>query len=357
MNRIMPALALAVSPFLSLRRRFPLAVYVMNRVAIYVAMLLAIGLVVFGLLGLMPGDLAEQISRRFAPSGVRPGSGAFQITEEQEYHLRRHMGLDAPWYAQYLRWVGAALRGDLGVDLEGRAPVAFIIRQRLFNTVLLNAISFAITAALALALGVRFSARAGSRADLALTFFALFLYSIPPLAVFFGLQLFAFVTWLFPVAGLPVRSMAPNVFAFALMYAHHIFLLVLANFVFGFGVALRMTKMFMLDQLGQPYVLALRSRGVPERRILFRHVLRNALNPFISWGSLQVIAMLSGSIVLEVTFAFPGIGRLMADAAFRQDANVIMAVVMTVAAAVLVVMLAADIMLAFLDPRVRYGKG
>jgi len=319
-------------------------------------MLLAIGFVVFGLMELMPGDLAQQIKARFTPAGIPAGPGAYQITDEQLYYLRMHMGLDAPWFVQYWRWVASALRGDFGVDLEGRTPVAYLIRWRLTNTVILNAVSFAVTTVLAFALGIFFSARQGSRADMALTFFALFLYSIPPLVVFFGLQTFAFNTWLFPISGLPVRSMAPNLLAFILMYAHHIVLLVVGNFILGFGVTLRMVKMFMLDQLGQPYILSLRSRGIPERIILFKHVFRNALNPFISWGGVQLIGMLSGSIIVETIFSFPGIGRLMMQAAFRQDGNIIMAVIMVVAATVLVVMLAADIMLALLDPRIRYGK-
>jgi len=188
-------------------------------------MLLAIGFVVFGLMELMPGDLAQQIKARFTPAGIPAGPGAYQITDEQLYYLRMHMGLDAPWFVQYWRWVASALRGDFGVDLEGRTPVAYLIRWRLTNTVILNAVSFAVTTVLAFALGIFFSARQGSRADMALTFFALFLYSIPPLVVFFGLQTFAFNTWLFPISGLPVRSMAPNLLAFILMYAHTSFCL------------------------------------------------------------------------------------------------------------------------------------
>jgi len=316
-------------------------------------MLLAIGFVLFGLLDALHGDLAAQIFDRLDDIyEVEPG-----LTPEQMVYLRAHMGLDRPWHAQYFRWVARALQGDFGVEMEGGTPVGAIIRQRLFNTVLLHSISFAVIALAALALGVYFSARAGSRMELALTSFALFLYSIPPLAVIFGLQLFAFRTWLFPVAGIPVRSMAPNVFAFVVMYAHHIFLLVLANFAFGFGVALRMVKMFMRDQLGQPYILALRSRGVPERKILFKHAFRNALNPFISWSAVQIIGFFSGAIMIETIFAFPGIGRLMWEHLFRQDGNVLMALLMAVAAAVLVVMLVADILTAALDPRIRYGKG
>jgi len=352
---ITSALGLVAVPLLRLRRRFPVFAYVANRAAIYAVMLLAIGFVVFGLMALMPGDLADQIAARFNVLGLSPEDP--QITPEQLEYLRAHMGLDAPWQVQYLRWVAGALRGDFGTDHEGRTPVAFLIRQRLFNTALLNAVSFAITSALAFALGILFSARPGSRADFAATSFALFLYAIPPLAVMLGLQVFARTTWLFPVAGLPVRSMAPNLAAFALMYAHHIFLLVVANFAFGFGPTLRMVKMLMSDEIGKPYVLALRSRGMAERSVLFRHAFRNALNPFISWGGVQIIGLLSGSVMLEMVFAFPGIGRLMMQAAQRQDGNVIMAVIMVVAATVLVVMLVADIALAFLDPRIRYGKG
>ena len=122
-------------------------------------------------------------------------------------------------------------------------------------------------------------------------------------------------------------------------------------------MGLRMTKMLMLDQIDQPYVNALRSRGISERRIVFRHVFRNALNPLISWSAAQVVGFFGGAVMIETIFGFPGIGRLMVDAVNNQDGNIVMAILMAVAATLLVVMLVADVMVAALDPRIRYGKG
>ena len=142
-------------------------------------MVFALGFVIFWILWMIPGDFLSRLEQP-----IWGGSG---LTREQLADIREVLGLDLPWHEQYFNWLRRALQGDLGVDLEGRRPVMFLVRQRLFNTILLNAISFAVTAAISLALGVWLSSKSGSRADLALTFVALFLYSLPPFAVLLGL--------------------------------------------------------------------------------------------------------------------------------------------------------------------------
>jgi peptide/nickel transport system permease protein len=248
------------------------------------------------------------------------------------------------------------LHGDFGVSLISRAPVAFLIASRLPNSILLNIISLFLITVFSFVLGVFFSAKAGSRADIAVTFFALVLHAFPGILMLILLQLFASVTGLFPVTGYPPFpfSQAPGRFVFS--YAHHIFLPLLAAFLGGIGGTLRMIRATMLDQLGQPYITSIRSRGIAEWRVYFNHAFRNTLNPYITGSANLLAGLFSGSLILEIIFAYPGIGRLMYEAVMQQDVNLVLANLMFVSFLVLLGMVLSDICLAFVDPRIRYGK-
>jgi peptide/nickel transport system permease protein len=117
-----------------------------------------------------------------------------------------------------------------------------------------------------------------------------------------------------------------------------------------------MIRATMLDQLGQPYITALRSRGISEFRVYFSHALRNTLNPYITGSANLLAGLFSGSLILEIIFAYPGIGRLMYEAVIQQDINLVLANIMFISFLVLVGMALADILLALVDPRIRYGK-
>jgi len=170
------------------------------------------------------------------------------------------------------------------------------------------------------------------------------------------LQLFASVSGLFPVTAYPPFPFSESPVKFVFSYAHHIFLPLLSAFLGGIGGTLRMIRATMLDQLGQPYITALRSRGVSEMRIYFAHALRNTLNPYITGSANLLAGLFSGSLILEIIFAYPGIGRLMYEAVIQQDINLVLANIMFISFLVLVGMALADILLALVDPRIRYGK-
>ena len=346
------ALGVLSEPFLRVKRRFPLAVYISNRVWLTALMMFLIGFVVFAAMALSGQDMVDIKLAEAQTMGEH-----YTLNAEQLAYLRAHLGLDMSWRAQYFRWLRRVLRGDFGLTLAGRDCVRSLVMPRLRNTFLLASISLVISMSAAVALGVVFSFRSGSKADLAVTSFAIFLHSLPPLAVLMGLQVFAFRTLLFPISGLPVPAMAPNLASFVLMYLRHIFLLVVANFVFTFGHGQRMVKMLMLDQVEQPYIVALRSRGLSERRILFKHALRNALGPLVNLSVMQVLVLLNGTLMMEIIFSFPGIGMTIHRAVFHWDGNLIMVVIFIVGAAIALCALAADILVAVIDPRIRYGKG
>jgi peptide/nickel transport system permease protein len=257
---------------------------------------------------------------------------------------------------QYFRWLRqVVVYGDLGVSLISRAPVLFLMGSRIANSVLLNLISLVLITAASFALGVWFAGKADTWIDVAGTFFALALHAIPGILLLILLQLFAAVSGLFPVTAYPEFpfSAAPGKFVFS--YAHHIFLPLLASFLGGIGGTIRMIRSTMLDQLGQPYITALRSRGVAEGRILFNHAFRNTLNPYITGSANLLAGLFSGSLVLEIIFAYPGVGRLMYEAVSQEDINLVLANLMFISFLVLLGMLISDILLAFVDPRIRYG--
>jgi peptide/nickel transport system permease protein len=205
-------------------------------------------------------------------------------------------------------------------------------------------------------LGVYFSAKAGTRIDLAVTFFALALHAFPGILLLILLQLFASLTGLFPVTAYPQFPFRDDPVLFAFSYAHHVFLPLLAAFLGGIGGTLRMIRATMLDQLGQPYITSLRSRGIAEWRIYLAHAFRNTLNPFITGSANMLAGLFSGSLILEIIFAYPGIGRLMYEAVMQQDINLVLANMMFISFLVLLGMLISDICLALVDPRIRYGR-
>ena len=353
------AVAVILGPFYRFKRRAPLAAYVAGRVLTMAVMLFVLGLAVFGLMELAPGDIVDQIMTQqlFGEGQGRMGQNRDAMSMEQLAARRAELGLDRPFYVQYFKWLDRVIvHRDLGQSLISRAPVSFLIASRLPNSILLNLISLVLITFFSFLLGVYFSARAGTAADLAVTFFALVLHAFPGILLLILLQLFASVTGLFPVTAYPPFPFAEAPEKFVFSYAHHIFLPLLAAFLGGIGGTLRMIRATMLDQLGQPYITSLRSRGIAEWRVYFNHAFRNTLNPYITGSANLLAGLFSGSLILEIIFAYPGIGRLMYEAVLQEDINLVLSNIMFISFLVLLGMVLADILLALVDPRIRYGK-
>jgi peptide/nickel transport system permease protein len=346
-------------PFYIFKRRFPLASYIGSRFFTMIVMLVVLGFAVFGLMALAPGDIVDQVMMQqlFSENQGRMGTSQGGLRTEQYEAQRKALGLDQPFYVQYFRWLSrVVVHKDLGLSLISRAPVTFLIASRLPNSILLNVISLILITVVSFILGVYFSTKAGSGADLAVSFFALVLHAFPGILLLILLQLFASVSGLFPVTAYPPFPFAEAPGRFVFSYAHHIFLPLLAAFLGGIGGTLRMVRATMLDQLGQPYITSLRSRGIAEWRVYFNHAFRNTLNPYITGSANMLAGLFSGSLILEIIFAYPGIGRLTYEAVMQQDINLVLANIMFISALVLIGMAASDIILALVDPRIRYGK-
>ncbi|MDD7417080.1 MAG: ABC transporter permease [Treponemataceae bacterium] len=366
---IKTAAQFVATPWILFRKKAPLASFIVGRIFTMVLILFVLGFVIFALMDLAPGDIVDQLMMQqlfagdnsaggIGASGASSAASGENVTSGDQFELmRQELGLDKPFYVQYFRWLKQVLvYHDLGVSLISKAPVGFLIGSRLANSVLLNLISLVIITIISFALGVWFSSKEGTGIDLAGTFFALFFHSFPGILLLILLQLFASSTGLFPVTAYPDFPFSSNPAKFTFSYMHHIFLPLLAAFLGGFGSTLRMIRATMLDQMGQPYITNLRSRGISEKRIYLNHAFRNTLNPYITGSANLLASLFSGSLVLEIIFSYPGIGRLMYEAVLQEDINLVLANLMFISFLVLLGMVISDILLAFVDPRIRYGK-
>lgn len=356
------------SPFIKFRKKTPLLSFVVGRLITMFFLLFLLGFALFGLMELAPGDIVDQMmtqqlmssAQGGAPSGGVQGGGSTSqdnFTQVQMEQLRREFGLDQPFYIQYFKWLQRVVfHGDLGTSLISRAPVGFLLGSRIWNSLLINLISLVFITFFSFLLGIYFASKAGTRTDTAVTFFALFFHAFPGILLLILLQLFASLTGLFPVTAYPDFPFSEAPLQFTFSYVHHIFLPLLASFLGGIGGTMRMIRATMLDQMGMPYILAIRARGISEKKVYLHHAFRNTLNPYITGSANLLASLFSGSLVLEIIFAYPGLGRLMYEAVLQEDINLVLANSMFISALVLVGMVISDILLAVVDPRIRYGK-
>ena len=338
------------------RKKHPFVYFIFFRFLSIVLTLFVLGFAVFALMDLTPGDIVDNYVKNQIMNMSEYRTRNNVITEEMIAQARARLGLDKPFYVQYFTWLKKVIiEHDLGKSMIYRTPILFLIRSRLINSLVLNLISLFFITISSFALGIYFSSKAGTRTDLAVTFFALFFHAFPGILLMILLQLFASVTGLFPITAYPQNVIAarePLKFTFS--YLHHILLPLIAAFLGGIGGTMRMIRSTMLDQLGQPYIMALRSRGIPEWRIYFSHAFRNTLNPYITGSADLLASLFSGSLILEIIFSYPGIGSLMYEAVLQEDIYLVLANIMFISFLVLFGMLISDILLAVVDPRIKY---
>jgi peptide/nickel transport system permease protein len=316
--------------------RSPAVIYVVRRVVSLVPTLLLVSVVTFTLMRFVPGDPVDVMY------GLERPDPAMRAAAEQR------LGLDQPVWVQYGRWIGRVLTGDFGYSYRARMPVSELIGQRLAATVLLATTGLALAVLVATPLGILSATRRDSLADFGGMATALLTISVPPfvsgilLALVFGLGL----RWV-PTMGYPGPGAGP-----ATWLAH---LALPATTLAGtlLGVILRLTRSTFLEELGRDYVRTARAKGLIERGILLGHVLKNALLPVVTLVGLQLSYLLGGTVVVEIVFAWPGLGSLVVDAILGRDYPIVQAVVLLIASFVLLISLIVDLSYSVLDPRVR----
>ena len=280
------------------------------------------------------------------------------LTEEHRARLRALYGLDRPVGEQYVRYLGAVARGDLGWSFSLRRPVADALADALPNTLLLMGVSLALSFALGIALGVVQGVRRGSRADRALGAAALFFYSMPDFwLALMAVLLLAHRVPLFPVAGMIDPVMHPYLGFWGRLrdvLAHLALPALTLTLLTAAGIA-RYQRAAVLEVVRQEFVRTARAKGVPERSVVVRHILRNALLPTITLLGLAFPALLGGAVLVERVFAWPGMGSLAVGAIATRDYPLVTASVIVASAMVVAGSLLADVLYAVVDPRLREG--
>jgi peptide/nickel transport system permease protein len=276
------------------------------------------------------------------PTEVVLGEGADRMTVEEIQSFRHKMGFDRPWYVQYFSFVGKALQGDFGYSFIRHKPAYEVITEKLPNTVKLAAFAFVLSIVFSIPFGVISATRAHSVVDYAVTVMALVGQSIPSfwlgilLILLFGVEL----KWL-PISGSGSWQ--------------HFILPAITLSAFSIARNMRLTRSSMLDYMQRDFVRTARSKGLPENRVIYGHVLRNSLLPIVTAIGLEIGFLLGGSVIVETIFGWPGVGREIVQAIGSKDFYVVQAGVIMLALIFAGVNLMIDLIYMWVDPRIRYG--
>jgi peptide/nickel transport system permease protein len=313
--------------------------YTIRRILGLIPVLLGMSIVVFFLMNLLPGDVAQAML-------------GLQARPEDLENMRRSLGLDQPIYVQYFRWLSHIVQGDLGRSLQQNTDVLPFILQRFGNTVVLTTAAMFFAVLIGLPAGIISATKQYSAFDRISMLVALFGNSMP--AFWLGLMaILIFSLWLgwFPVSGMwPV--VGERTFVELL---RHLALPAVTLGAASAAITARITRSSMLEVIRQDYIRTARAKGLSERIILQRHMLINALLPILTVVSMQFGYLLGGAVLTETVFSWPGIGLALYNAISFRDYPVVQGGVLVVATAFVFVNLVTDLIYAWVDPRIRYG--
>jgi peptide/nickel transport system permease protein len=312
--------------------------YILRRLVLLIPVILVVGIVVFALVHLTPGD----------PAAVILGDRA---SGEDIERLREQLGLNDPLPVQFLRWFGGVLRLDFGESIFIGEPVTQALLDRVQPTLLLTLYAICVQITIGIPAGVISAVRHNSIVDRILTVLAISGAAVP--TFFLGIVLILLfavrLRWL-PSGGYVPLTEDP---------AQHFKSMLMPAFTLGFssaGLLARLVRSSMLDVLREDYVRTAFAKGLPERLVVVRHALRNALIPAVTVIGTSVGALLGGAVVTETVFTIPGMGRLVVQSIARRDYPIIQGAVMTIAMTYVLVNLIVDLLYVYADPRVQLGN-
>ena len=314
------------------------AAWLLRRLGAILLVLLVVSFTVFGITQLLPGNAAVMVLGEFA-------------TADQRHAMELTLGLDHPWWQQYLHWLGGIARGDWGMSIGLARPVTSLIGTALGRSAVLAGATVVTVCVIAIPIGVAGALLRGTAVDLVIGLFAYLGAAVPEfVTATLLLVLLAGPNdgWL-PAGG--YTPLADGVGAFAL----HMVLPVMTLSLILVAHLSRQVRSEMSDVMGSDYIRAARMKGLLPRRIVLVHALRNALTPAVAVLSLDIGYLLGGILVVEEVFAWPGLGRLLIYAVQNRDLPLMQAATLVMAAAYTFSNLAADVVIALLDPRVRYA--
>lgn len=309
---------------------------IVKRLLSILPVMAVVAVIVFLLLFLAPGD----------PAVIMAGENA---TAETIARIRENMGMNAPIYEQFFRWIGNILRGDLGNSIYWGDSVVSLIGQRAGATLSVAATTLVISVSVAIVIGVLSAAKVNTAADRLMMGFAVIAFSLPGFVVGY-LLMFLFAIQL---KWLPVQGYVPLTEGFWPWLRHLILPAITLGTVYVALIA-RITRAAMLEVLSEDYIRTARAKGVPMRDILFGHALKNAAVPIATIVGNGVALLIGGVVITETVFNIPGVGRLVVDAVARRDYPIIQGVTLVFAAIYVTINLLVDLSYSLFDPRIRH---
>ena len=311
---------------------------VLRRIGVGIVLLWVVSVLIFALTQVLPGDAAQ----------IRLGQ---QATPETLAALRKELGLDKPWYLQYVDWIGKLISGDLGISNAGGATTASLIDNRIGNTVFMTAIVTAISVPLSVALGLIAAMYPGQLLDRIITSGTLGLIAVPDFFVAIFLILFVAVQ----LGLVPAVSYLSGTEGF--WKSLYVLALPIGTLVIVVSAQMiRMTRAGILNVMSSPYIEMAILKGVPRRRIILRHALLNAIGPIVNVIALNLAYLVSGVVVIETIFSYPGLAKLMVDGVQTRDIPLVQACGMIFCCTYVVLILVADIASILSNPRLRHPK-
>lgn len=314
-----------------------MVIYTINRIIQLIPVLLILSIIVFSFVHLLPGDVIDVLAGE-------------EDVEDPEVRavLEKEFGLDKPIYIQYLVWLGNVMRGDFGKSLVTRRPIALELFDRIPATMYLALVSIALAMVISIPLGTIASVKRNTFVDYVAQTTSLFGISIPE----FWLAIMAILFFSLYLGWLPSSEYYSPLEDLGKSIKH----LILPAVAIGFRQAAyttRLTRSSMLDEVSREYVDTARSLGLPERKVIYKYTLRNALIPTLTISGIQLYQLLGGTVVIETIFAWPGIGRAIFEAIVARDFPLIQAGVLVLGTFAVTVNLLVDLMYRVLNPRVR----
>ncbi len=317
-----------------------LIVYILKRFLQAIPLLFLVSIISFFIIRLSPVDPLGEL--RLNPS----------ISQETLKAEQQRLGLDKPKIVQYGLWLKSFLKGDLGVTVTGE-KVSVKLMERIPNTLLLTTVVILLTWLVGIPLGIYAALHWKEPVDRILTVVTSIGMAIPSFFFALLLLIFAVKTGWFPTGGMTSYNFSTlSPFHKVLNIAHHLVLPVIVLFTISLSGLQRQMRGNLLDVLGSDYVKFARAKGLSENKVVYKHALRNAINPMVTLLGFEFASLLSGAALTEYVFQYPGLGRLILEAVMKSDINLVMASLMMGTIMLVAGNLLADILLKLVDPRV-----
>lgn len=322
--------------------------YIVRRLLIAIGTVWLISVVAFTIIQLPPGDYVTSYIAQLMATGS-------MVTQEEAENLRAQYGLDQPMYVQYLKWVWLVLHGNFGVSMEWKRPVTEVIGDRLLLTALLALTAVVFTWILAIPIGIYSAVRQYSLGDYVCTCVGFIGLAVPNFLLALVIMYLAFKYFGASVGGLfsPEYVDAPWSWARLVDFLKHLWLPAIILSTAGTAQLIRILRANLLDELRKPYVITARAKGLSELKAILKYPVRVALNPFISTVGYTLPFLVSGSIIVSIVLSLPTVGPLLLKALVAQDMFLAGTIVLLLGVMTVLGTLISDILLVWIDPRIR----